>query len=165
LFDQLKGEKIFSKIDLRLGYHQVRINEEYISKISFRTRYGHYEFTIVPFGLSNSLAIFMCLMNGVFKEYLDKFFIVFLDDIFIYSKSKEKHEKHLRMVLQFLRENKLNAKISKCIFCQKKIHYLGHIISIEGITMDLEKIEVIRGRTVPKNVIEVISFMGLVGYY
>jgi hypothetical protein len=116
LFDKLKDEKIFSKIDLRSGYHQVRIKEEYINKISFRTRYGHYEFTTVPFGLTNAPIVFMCLMNGTFKNYLDKFVIVFLDDILIYSKLEEQHEKHLRMVLQVLREHQLYAKLSKCSF-------------------------------------------------
>jgi hypothetical protein len=96
LFDQLKDEKIFSKIDLRLGYHQVRIKEQDINKTSFRTRYGHYEFTVVPFGLSNALTVFTCLMNGISREYLDKFFIVFLDDILIYCKSEEEHMKHLK---------------------------------------------------------------------
>jgi hypothetical protein len=105
LFDQLKDAKIFSKIDLRSGYHQVRIKEEDINKTAFRTRYGHYEFTVVPFGLSNAPVVFMCLMNGVFREYLDKFIIVFLDDILVYSKSEEEHEHHLRMVLQVLREH------------------------------------------------------------
>jgi hypothetical protein len=162
LFDQLKGARIFSKIDLRSGYHQVRIKEEDINKTTFRTRYGHYEFTVVPFGLSNAPTIFMCLMNGVFREYLDKFVIVFLDDILIYSKSEEEHEKHLRMVLQVLREHKLYAKLSKCIFYQKKIHYLGHIISAKGIEVDPEKIEAIRGWPMPRNVTEVRSFMGLV---
>jgi hypothetical protein len=104
-------------------------------------------------------------MNGVFREYLDKFVIVFLDDILIYSKTEEEHEKHLRMVLQVLREHKLYAKLSKCIFYQKKIHYLGHIISADGITVDPEKIEAIRGWPVPRNVTEVRYFMGLVGYY
>jgi hypothetical protein len=144
LFDQLKDAKIFSKIDLRSGYHQVRIKEEDIIKTSFKTRYGHYEFTMVPFGLSNAPDVFMCLMNGVFREYLDKFFIVFWDDILIYSKSEEEHEHHLRMVLQVLRERQLYAKLSKCSFYQKQIHYLGHIISKDGIAMDLEKIEAIR---------------------
>jgi hypothetical protein len=99
----LKDVRIFSKIDLILGYHQVRIKEEDISKTTFRTRYGHYEFTVVPFGLSNSPVVFMCLMNGVFREYLDKFVIVFLDDILVYSKTEEDHEHHLRMVFQVLR--------------------------------------------------------------
>jgi hypothetical protein len=105
LFDQLKDAKIFLKIDLRSGYHQVRIKDEYINKTTFRTRYGHYEFTVVSFGLSNTLVVFMCLMNGVFRDYLDKFVIVFLDDILVYSKSEEDHEQHIRMVLKVLREN------------------------------------------------------------
>jgi hypothetical protein len=105
LFYQLKDAKIFSKIDIRSGYHQVRIKDEYISKTTFRTRYGHYDFTVVPFGLSNAPVVFMCLMNGVFRDYLNKFVIVFLDDILVYSKSEEEHEQHLRMVLQVLREH------------------------------------------------------------
>jgi hypothetical protein len=114
LFDQLNDAKIFSKIDLNSGYHQVRIKKEDIRKTAFRTRYGHYEFIVVPFGLSNAPIVFMCLMNVVFREYLDKFFIVFLDDILVYSKSEEENEHHLRMVLQVLREHQLNAKLSKC---------------------------------------------------
>jgi hypothetical protein len=165
IFYQLKDAKIFSKIDLRSGYHQVRIKEEDINKTSFKMRYGHYEFTMVPFGLSNAPVVFMCLMNGVFRNYLDKFVIVFLDDILIYSKSEEEHEKHLRMVLQVLREHQLYAKLSKCSFYQRKIHYLGHIISEEGIVVDPEKIRAIEGWPVPKNVSEVRSFMGLAGYY
>ena len=119
LFDQLKGAKIFLKIDLRSGYHQVIIKDEDINKTTFRTRYGHYKFTVVPFGLSNTLVFFRCLMNGVFKDYLDKFFIVFLDDILVYSKLEEEHEKHLRMVLQVLREHQLYAKLIKCLFYQR----------------------------------------------
>ena len=144
LFDQLKDAKIFSKIDLRSGYHQVRIKDEDIGKTAFRTRYGHYEFTVVPFGLTNAPTVFMCLMNGVFRDYLDKFVIVFLDDILVYSKIKEEHEQHLIMVLQVLREHQLYAKLSKCSFYQKQIHYLGHIISEEGIDVDSEKVEAIR---------------------
>jgi hypothetical protein len=158
-------QKIFSKIDLRSGYHQVRIKEEDINKTTFRTRYGHYDFIVVPFGLSNAPAVFMCLMNGIFREYLDKFVIVFLDDILIYSKSEEEHEQHLRMVLQVLREHQLYAKLSKCSFYQKEIHYLGHIISENGIVVDPEKIEAIIKWSVPKKVTEVRSFMALAGYY
>ena len=105
LFDKFMDAKIFSNIDLRSGYHQVRIKDEDIRKTSFRRRYAHYEFTVVPFGLSNAPVVFMCLMNGVFRDYLDKFVIVFLDDILVYSKSEEEHEQHLRMVLQVLREH------------------------------------------------------------
>jgi hypothetical protein len=109
----LKDAKIFSKIDLRLGYHKVRINDEDINKTAFRTRYGHYEFTVVPFALSNAPVVFMCLMNGVFREYLDKFVIVFLDEILVYSKWEEEHEHHLRMVFQVIREHQLYAKLIK----------------------------------------------------
>jgi hypothetical protein len=161
----LKDAKIFSKIDLRLGYHQVRIKDEDIRKTAFKTRYGHYEFTVVPLRLSNAPIVFICLVNGIFREYLDRFVIVLLDDILVYSKSKEENEHHLRMVLQVLREHQLYAKLSKCSFYQKWIHYLGHIISKDGIVMDPKKIEVIREWSKPKNVTEVKSFMGLVGYY
>ena len=119
----------------------------------------------MPFGLSNAPTVFMCLMNGVFREYLDKFVIVFLDDILVYSKSEEEHEHHLRMVLQVLREHQLYAKLSKCSFYQNRIHYLGHIISEEGIAVDPENIEATKGWIAPKNVTEVRSFMGLASYY
>jgi hypothetical protein len=165
LFDQLKDAKIFLKIDLRSGYHQVRIKDEDINKTTFRTRYRQYEFTVVPFGLSNRPAVFMCLMNGVFRDYLDKFVIVFPDDIMVYSKLEEEHEQHLRMVFQVLRENQLYAKLRKCSFYQEQIHYLGHIILKDGIAVDPEKIEAIREWSVPKNLMEVRSFMGLASYY
>jgi hypothetical protein len=142
----------------------VRIKEEYTSKTKFRTKYGHYEFTVVPFGLSNFPVVFVCLMIAVLRKYLEKFVIMFLDDILIYCKLEEECEKHLIMVLQFLREHKLYAKISKCIFYQKKIHYLGNIISIEGISVDPENIEDIRGWKEPKNLTEVKSFLGVSSY-
>jgi hypothetical protein len=144
LFDQLRGKNIFSKTDLRLGYHQVRIKEEGIGKTYFRTRYEHYEFVVVPFGLTNSLVVFIFLMNDIFINYLDKFFNVFLDDILIYSKLEEEHDDHLRLVLQILREHQLYAKIRKCSFYQENIHYLGHIISKQDIIVDPKKIESIR---------------------
>jgi hypothetical protein len=136
LFDQLKDAKIFSKIDPRSRYHQVRIKDEDIIKTAFRTRYGHYEFIVVLFEISNTPVVFMCLMNGVFMDYLDKFVIVFLDEILVYSKSGEEHEQYLRMVLQVLREHQLYEKLSKCSFYQEKIHYLGHIILKDGIVID-----------------------------
>jgi hypothetical protein len=143
----------------------VRIKDEDIMKTTFRTRYGHYEFTVVLFGLSNAPTVFMCLMNGVFRDYLEKFVIVFLDNVLVYSKTEEEHEQHLRMVLQVLREHQLYAKLSKCSFYQRWIHYLGHIISEEGITVDPEKVQAIREWPMPRNVAEVRSFMGLAGYY
>ena len=124
----MRRENVFSKIDLSYGYHQVRIKEEDIHKISFKTRYGHYEFVVVSFGLTNAPATFMCLMNSVFNRYLNKFVLVFLDDNLICSKNEEEHEEHLRMDLQLLREHKLYAKLGKCDFYQNQIHYLSHII-------------------------------------
>jgi hypothetical protein len=125
---------VFSKIDLRSGYHQLRINEDDVPKTAFKTRFGHYEFTVLPFGLTNAPGVFMSLMNGVFCEYLDKFVQVFIDDIVIYSRTMEEHDEHLRLVLQCLREHKL-YKLSKCSFYQSRTHCLGHAISGEGIAV------------------------------
>ena len=165
LFYQMRGARVFSKIDLRSSYHQVRIKDEYIHKTAFRTRYGHYEFVVVPFGLMNAPATFMCLMNSVFSMYLDKFVLVFLDDIVVYYKNEKEHEEHLRLTLQFIKEHQLYAKLSKCDFFRDRIQYLGHIISEEGISVDPEKIEAIVNWPTPRNVTNVRSFMGLVGYY
>ncbi|GJZ22727.1 putative reverse transcriptase domain-containing protein [Tanacetum coccineum] len=155
------GAKHFSKIDLRSGYHQLRVKEQDISKTAFRTRYGHYEFLVMPFGLTNAPAVFMDLMNRVFHEFLDKFVIVFIDDILVFSKSKEEHEEHLRTVLQILRQEKLYAKFSKCEFWLSKVAFLGHIVSAEGITMDPAKVEAITKWPRPTSVTEVRSFLGL----
>jgi hypothetical protein len=165
LFYQMKGVTVFSKIDFRLGYHQLRIKEGNIPKTSFRTRFGHYEFIVVPLGLTNAPTIFMSLMNGIFRKYLDQFVQVFIDEILIYSKNEREHEEHLRVVLSYLRENKLYGKVSKFSFFQKEIHYLGHIISGKGIPVDPEKVKAIMEWPVPKNSHEVRSFMGLAGYY
>ncbi|KAL5558538.1 hypothetical protein UlMin_034749 [Ulmus minor] len=143
LFDQLKGAAIFSKIDLRSGYHQLKIKENDIPKSAFRTRYGHYEFLMMPFGLTNAPAAFMDLMNRVFKEYLDKFVIVFIDDILIYSRNRDEHAEHLRVTLQTLKEHRLYAKFSKCEFWLDRVQFLGHVISKEGITVDPVKIEAV----------------------
>ena len=116
LFDQMRGAKVFSNIDLRSGYHQVRIKDEGIHKTTFRTRYGNYEFVVVPFGLTNAPTTFMCLMNSVLSRYLDKLVLVFLDDILVYSKNEEYDEEHLRLTLKLLREHQLYAKLSKCDF-------------------------------------------------
>eukprot|EP00253_Pinus_taeda_P019414 PITA_19414 len=165
LFDQVKGATVFSKIDLRSGYHQIRIKDEDIAKTAFRTRYGHYEFVVLPFGLTNAPATFMCLMNGIFHPYLDQFVLIFIDDILIYSRTIEEHHEHLRIVLQTLREHQLYAKFSKCDFFKAEIQYLGHIITKDGIAVDPEKINVIMDWPVPKDVADVRSFMGLAGYY
>ncbi|XP_038975755.1 uncharacterized protein LOC120106774 [Phoenix dactylifera] len=140
LFDQLQGAQVFSKIDLRSGYHQLKILADDVPKTAFRTRYGHYEFLVIPFGLTNAPAAFMDLMNRVFKQYLDQFVIIFIDDILIYSKSKEEHEDHLRVVLQILQENRLYAKLSKCDFWLDSIAFLGHVISKEGVSVDPKEI-------------------------
>ncbi|GKD06118.1 putative reverse transcriptase domain-containing protein [Tanacetum coccineum] len=126
LFDQLQGSSIYSKIDLRSGYHQLRVREQDVPKTAFRTRYGHYEFQVMPFGLTNAPAVFMDLMNRVCKPYLDKFVIVFIDDILIYSKDEREHEEHLKTILELLKEEKLYAKFSKCEFWIPKVQFLGH---------------------------------------
>ncbi|XP_057538116.1 uncharacterized protein LOC130815644 [Amaranthus tricolor] len=141
------------------------IAEGDIHKTAFRTRYGHYEFTVMPFGLTNAPAAFMCLMNQVFSAYLDKFVVIFIDDILVYSKDREEHQEHLRFVLQTLRENKLYAKLSKCEFWLDKVSFLGHFVSKEGISVDPVKVEAVRSWPSPKNVTEVRSFLGLAGYY
>ncbi|GJV33829.1 putative reverse transcriptase domain-containing protein [Tanacetum coccineum] len=141
LFDQLQGSRYFSKIDLRSGYHQLRVHEDDIPKTAFRMRYRHFEFTVMPFGLTNAPAVFMDLMNRVCKPYLDKFVIVFIDDILIYSKTKEDHEVHLGLVLELLRKEKLYAKFSKCEFWLQEVHFLGHVVNQNGIHVDPSKIE------------------------
>jgi hypothetical protein len=165
LFDQLKGDKYFSKVDLRSGYHQLKIRESDIPKTAFVTRYGQYEFTVMSFGLTNAPAYFINLMNKVFMEDLDKFVVVFIDDILVYSKSVEEHEQHLRAVLGKLRAHKLHAKFSKCEFWLEKISFLGHILTAEGVTVDPEKVETVSNWQQPTNVSEIRSFLGLAGYY
>ncbi|GJT55950.1 putative reverse transcriptase domain-containing protein [Tanacetum coccineum] len=138
---QDKGSRLFSKDDLRSGYHQLRVYEDDIPKTTFRMRYGHFEFTVMPFGLTNAPAIFMDLMNRVCKPNLDKFVI---DDILIYSKSKEEHEIYLRLVLELLRKEKLYAKFSKCEFWLQEVHFLGHVVNQNGIHVDPSKIEAVK---------------------
>ncbi|KAJ9547205.1 hypothetical protein OSB04_019748 [Centaurea solstitialis] len=165
LFDQLQGATYFSKIDLRSGYHQMRVREEDIAKTAFRTRYGHYEFLVMPFGLTNAPAVFMDLMNMVCRPYLDKFVIDFIDNILIYSRSKEGHEQHLRLILELLKTKKLYAKFSKCEFWIREVHFLGHVVNKEGIHVDPAKIEAIKKWEAPKTPTEIRQFLGLVGYY
>ena len=165
LLDRLGGSKYFSKIDLRNGYYQVRIAEEDIYKTAFRTRYGHYEFTVLPMGLTNAPATFMQLMQDIFREYLDDFVISYLDDLLIYSKSLDDHERHVRLVLDKLRENKLYAKQSKCEFYKREVSFVGHIVSGEGKRVESNKIKAIVDWPILKNVHDVRSFLGLAGYY
>ncbi|GJR00896.1 putative reverse transcriptase domain-containing protein [Tanacetum coccineum] len=141
VFDQLQGLSVYSKIDLRSSYHQLRVRDEYIPKTAFRTRYGHYEFQVIPFGLTNAHVVFMDLMNRVCKPYLDKFMIVF-DDILIYSHNKEEHANHLRIILELLKKEKLYAKFSKCDFWIRIVQFLGHLIDSQGLHVDPAKIEV-----------------------
>ncbi|GJS77134.1 putative reverse transcriptase domain-containing protein [Tanacetum coccineum] len=165
LFDQLQGSSIYSKIDLRSGYHQLRVREQDIPKTAFRTRYGHYEFQVMPFGLTNAPAVFMDLMNRVCKPYLDKFVIVFIDDILIYSKDEKEHEEHLKVILELLKKEKLYAKFSKCEFWIPKVQFLGHVIDSRGIHVDPAKIESIKDWASPKTPTEIRQFLGLAGYY
>ena len=165
LFDQLKGVGVFSKIDLRSRYYQLRVKEVDVPKTAFRTRYGHYEFLVMPCGLTNAPEAFMDLMNMVFRPYVDQFVVVFIDDILVCSKDAQEHEQHLKIVLQMLREKKLYTKLSKCDFWLKKVSFLGHIVSAEGIRVDPTKIEAIVNWKPPRNVTEVRSFLGLAGYY
>jgi hypothetical protein len=164
-FNQLKGAKYFSKINLRSGYHQLKVKESDIPKTTFVTRYGQFEFTVMSFGLTNALAYFMNLMNKVFMDELDKFVVVFINDILIYSKSAQEHEQHLRVVLEKLRAHKLYAKFSKCEFWLEKVAFFGHILTTEGVAVDPEKVEAVSNWQQPTNVSEIKSFLGLAGYY
>jgi hypothetical protein len=165
LFDQLKGACVFSKIDLRSGYQQLKIRATNIPKTAFITQYGLYEYTVMSFGLTNAPTYFMYLMNKVFMEYLDKFMVVFIDDILIFSKNEEKHDEHLRLVLQKLRENQLYAKLNKCEFWLKEVSFLGQIISEGGISVDPSKVKDVLSWNTPQNVSDIRSFLGLAGYY
>ncbi|GKB22038.1 putative reverse transcriptase domain-containing protein [Tanacetum coccineum] len=156
LFDQLQGSKVYSKIDLRSGYHQLRFQEEDIPK----TRYSHYEFQMMSFGLTNALVVFMDLMNWVCKPYLDKFMIIFIDDILIYSKSEEEHAEHLKLILEFLKKEELYAKFSKCEFWLSKVQFFGHVIDSEGIHVDPTKIESVKDWASPKTPTEIRQFLG-----
>jgi hypothetical protein len=165
LFDQLRGANVFSKIDLRSGYHQLRIQPSDIPKTTFIAKYGLYEFTVMSFGLTNALAYFMYLMNSVFMDYLDKFIGVFIDDILVYSHNEQEHEEHLRKVLQRLRDCQLYAKVSKYEFWISEVLFLGHIINRDGLAIDLKKVAAILDWKAPKDVRRIKSFIGKVDYY
>jgi transposase InsO family protein len=165
LLDQLTGAAYFSKIDLRSGYHQVRIRSSDIEKTAFSTRYGQYEFLVLPFGLTNAPPTFMQLMNETFHEYLDKFVVVYLDDILVYSKTREEHDEHLRLVLERLKNRKLFAKLSKCEFYMKELTFLGYVVSENTLSMDPSKVKAIDEWPRPRKAQDIRSFLGLAGYY
>jgi hypothetical protein len=165
LFNQLAGAQVFSKIDLCSGYHQIKIRDEDIPKTAFTTRYGLFEYLVMPFGLTNAAAHIMYLMNSVFMSELDKFVMVFIDDILIYSGSMEEHEEHLRIVLQRLWEHQLYAKFCKCEFWIKEVPFLSHVVLLEGIVVDPDKVKEVLKWKSPITVSEVQCFLGLAGYY
>jgi hypothetical protein len=165
LFDQLAGAKIFSKIDLHSGYHQIKIRPSDILKTVFSTRYGLYEYLVMSFGLTNAPAYFMYLMNSVFMPKLDKFVVVFIDDILIYSKNLEDHARHLHFVLQRLRDHHRYAKFSKCEFWLDTVKFLGHTISKDGISVDPSKVQEVMDLKPRTSTHQIRSFLGLAGYY
>jgi len=165
LIVQLRGASIFSKIDLRSGYHQIRVKAEDIQKTAFRTKYGHYEYQVMPFGVTNAPTIFMDYMNRIFHPFLDQFVVVFIDDILIYSKTLEEHKEHLWIVLQILKEKRLSAKLSKCEFWLEEVKFLGHVISNKRVLVDPTKVEAVLQWEPPKTVTEIRSFLSLARYY
>lgn len=165
LFDELGGGRIFSKLDLKVGYHQIRLKEEDRYKTTFQTHLGHFEFLVMPLGLSNAPVTFKNAMNYIFKDHLRKFLLIFFDDILVYSKSGEKHLKHLRRVFEILKQHQYVVNKGKCVLATKKIEYLGHYISAEGVFTYPRKIKAIKEWPIPKSVKQVRSFLGLAGYH
>ena len=165
LLDRLQGASYFTKIDLRSGYYQIRMHPDSIQKTAFRTRYGHFEFLVLPFGLTNAPATFMHLMHQIFREQLDQFIVIFLDDILIYSKTLQDHIDHVRRTLQILREHRLYAKVSKCAFFRHEVEYLGHVVTAAGIHPDKSKVQAVNDWKTPESVHDIRSFLGLAGYY
>jgi hypothetical protein len=151
LFDQLASARVFSKVDLCSGYHQIKIHPKDVPKTAFSTRYGLYEYLVMSFGLTNAPAHFMYLMNSVFMPEMDKFVVVFIDDILVYSKNEEEHEQHLWVILQRLRDHQLYAMFSKCAFWLKEVPFLGHVMSTEGIAVDPSKVQEVHDWNSPRS--------------
>lgn len=165
ILDELAGSRYFTKLDMKAGYHQVRMLPEDEYKTAFKTHHGHYQFKVMPFGLTNAPATFQCIMNQILQPYLRACVLVFLDDILIYSRTLDEHAQHLRVVLKLMHENHLYLKLSKCSFAQHQLEYLGHIISDQGVATDPSKISAMIQWPVPTTITEVRAFLGLTGYY
>ena len=165
MLDDLHGAAYFTKLDLRAGYHQVRVNPVDVHKTAFRTHNWHYEYLVIPFGLCNAPSTFQTLMNSIFRPYLRKFILVFLDDILIYSPTWSCHLKHVKQALEILREQQLFIKASKCNFRQQELEYLGHIVTCHGTKVDGKKIAAMVTWPRPQNISELRGFLGLTGYY
>ena len=165
LIDSLSNAKVFSSLDLQSGYHQIRIPDEDVPKTAFRTPFGHYEFKVLSFGLTNAPATFQATMNHVFRPYLHKFVVVYIDDILVFSKSHEEHLEHLRIVMQTLRDNDFKIKLSKCEFEKPEVKFLGHIVGANGVKVDTDKISVIQNWCQPTNLSALRSFLGLAQYF
>jgi hypothetical protein len=164
-FYQLAGAKVFSKVDLHSNYHQIKIHPEDVPKTTFSTRYGLYEYLVMSIGLTNAPAHFMYLMNSIFMSEMEKFVVVFIDDILVYSKNEAEHEQHLQIILQQLHDHQLYANFSKCVFWLKEISFLGHVISTEGIAIDPSKVQEVLDWKSPRLVMQICSFLRLAGYY